>query len=463
MTEFLNLYNMRYQIGDRVKYLSGDWIFYGIVTAIVENAICPSYRLVIDRMEKKSCKFSITQFEFELESDDVMGNANTISQWEKNENQFFQNLQTVKNQKLASQLITLAPAPSSEPASVPAASSESAFVPTPTPAQTPLSDSVSFPAVNPSSESAPVPAPNPLSEKKQRKKREPHPETIAAPQTIVAPQTIAAPEIIASPETIPAPKALLNTSAIDTLKDDKFSKPIEMDYPFEHLNKEKVTKKVNISQKRNQVWQDYLDKYQNGDQSASVYYWFVQVRRDYRKGNLRPDRLEKLLAINFPFEAKKERNNSSRKSKESTKLQELQESQELQVSQTPNVLNRDEEWDKKFELYKNGNKSRELNNWTSYIRKQYQEGSLSEERLIRLKAIEFPFKPQERKKKQEPFTPDARNNYMSEGWWDYKLSQWKKGDRDSMQQWRQKCIRLYINGKLPEDKIKKLKEMGILE
>ncbi|MDR0796026.1 MAG: hypothetical protein LBE79_08265, partial [Tannerella sp.] len=63
---------MKFKIGDKVKYDSGDWWFYGAVSAVFEHPICPCYRLDIERMEKKDCKLSITQFEFELEAETIL-------------------------------------------------------------------------------------------------------------------------------------------------------------------------------------------------------------------------------------------------------------------------------------------------------------------------------------------------------------------------------------------------------
>jgi len=59
---------MKYKIGDKIKYDGGDWLFYGTVSAVFEHSISPCYRIGVERMEKKSCRFSITQFEYELEA-----------------------------------------------------------------------------------------------------------------------------------------------------------------------------------------------------------------------------------------------------------------------------------------------------------------------------------------------------------------------------------------------------------
>jgi hypothetical protein len=60
---------MKYKIGDRVKYDDGEWMLYGTVSAVYEQTICPFYRVNIERKEKKNGKYSIVQFEFELETD----------------------------------------------------------------------------------------------------------------------------------------------------------------------------------------------------------------------------------------------------------------------------------------------------------------------------------------------------------------------------------------------------------
>jgi len=88
---------MKFQVGDKVKYESGDWWFCGAVTAVIENSICPSYRLHVDTMIKKNCKFAITQFEFELEADDTIDSHIAKSRLEKSENQYIKQLNTFQN------------------------------------------------------------------------------------------------------------------------------------------------------------------------------------------------------------------------------------------------------------------------------------------------------------------------------------------------------------------------------
>ena len=61
---------MKFKIGDKVKYDGGEWLFYGSINAIFDHSISPCYRINVDKIIKKNCKLSITQFEFEIEADD---------------------------------------------------------------------------------------------------------------------------------------------------------------------------------------------------------------------------------------------------------------------------------------------------------------------------------------------------------------------------------------------------------
>jgi len=64
---------MKYKVGDKVRYDGGEWWFYGTVSAVFEHSISPCYRLNVERMEKKIGRFSIIQFEFDLEAYEEAG------------------------------------------------------------------------------------------------------------------------------------------------------------------------------------------------------------------------------------------------------------------------------------------------------------------------------------------------------------------------------------------------------
>jgi hypothetical protein len=69
-----------YKVGDKVKYSSGGWWFYGTVKAVIENAIGLSYRIIVDRMENRNCNLSMTQFDFEISPDDGSDKTNKTSE-----------------------------------------------------------------------------------------------------------------------------------------------------------------------------------------------------------------------------------------------------------------------------------------------------------------------------------------------------------------------------------------------
>lgn len=100
---------MKYQVGTKVKYNSGDWLFYGTITAVIENSITPCYRLVVDRMVKKNCKFSITQFEFELEAVGEIDDFIAKDKWEVDENEYIKKISSIQEKDNISQLIPETP------------------------------------------------------------------------------------------------------------------------------------------------------------------------------------------------------------------------------------------------------------------------------------------------------------------------------------------------------------------
>ena len=118
-------------------------------------------------------------------------------------------------------------------------------------------------------------------------------------------------------------------------------------------------------------------------------------------------------------------------------------------SQKPTRQRRGDAWDRNFESYQKGEKSNIISTWIANNRKQYKEGNLPEKKFEKLININFPF----------DIAPKKADN------WDKQLEQWKKGERRSIpiQQWRQRSIRQYLEGKLSGDRIIKLREIGILK
>jgi len=306
---------MKYKVGEKVRYDGGDWWFYGTVSAVFEHPICPCYRLSVERMEKKSCKFSITQFEYELEpfnSEVVIGDDQR-----KRENAELEYLKKYQ----------------------------------------------------------------------QKQKREPKQES----------QPV---KVETAPKKVETAKKKVETAK----------------------------KKEPSTRKRGDAWMRNLESFRKGEKSNAIYTWITYNRRLYKSGKLDEGKLEKLMEINFPFDTDKKN-----KGKDGSKGEPKRK--------------KGEAWDKNFESYRSGEKSNIISTWIAQNRKMHKTGKLPIDKYEKLIGINFPFDIVKK--------PDA---------WDKQLEEWKK-DRKSipMQQWRQRNIRQFLEGKLSADRIVKLKEVGILK
>jgi len=252
---------MKYSIGDKVRYDSGDWRFYGTVSAMFENSICPCYRLSVEQMEKKTCSFAITQFEFELELYNAEVDGVDEDKW---------------------RLVQFEKAP--EPVTV--------------------------------AEQKLVAITEPVPEKRQRKNRETKPEIV---ETLQEPaQETAKPKIRKEWEKNfelfrkgQKSYAVYNWVTNNrkhykagTMPVEKYEKLKSIKFPFEVTRKQDEKKQGTETSKRKKgdEWEINFESYKKGERNDVISSWIADNRKEFKTGKLTEERYEKLLGINFLFD-----------------------------------------------------------------------------------------------------------------------------------------------------------------
>jgi len=229
---------MKFKVGDKVKYDGGDWWFYGTVNAVFEHSICPCYRVSVDRMEKKSCKFSITQFEFELEAHGDVDSSKDRRKWENSEVEYLKKYYGVLNNEDLSKVLRRTP--------------------------------------------------QAIEEKWQSVKSEPKHEPKPELKLEAVPQQMLEPKPRSKPGRKPGTKLV------------KKSENIQVKKPVVKPETEKVNPRKGI--KRGEAWERNFELYQKGAKSSVITAWIAQNRREYKVGKLKEEKFEKLMGINFPFD-----------------------------------------------------------------------------------------------------------------------------------------------------------------
>ena len=368
---------MKFKVGDKVQYDSGDWLFHGTITAVIDNSICPCYRLIVDHMEKKNCKFSITQFEFELEADSEGDNDLNKRKWEQFEMEYFKKFQDA--QKKEDVPVVIKP----EPVQV--------IIPEPVKAIIPE------PVLLPVYDSQPEP------EQQQVEEQELVPEVVE-PQVIETSKRRRGETWYYYLDLFKAGEksnAIYNWVADNRrqfragkLKEDKLEKLAEINFSFDaprkkaveieeepepqepqmpeiQIEPEPVQVEEPTRKKRGDIWGNHLELYKTGVRNSSIYNWVGDNRRQYKAGTLSEEKILKLIEIGFAFTARP-----------LTKKAPVEESPISKITDA---------WERNYELFKSGERSGAIFAWISQNRRNFKKGTLKAEHLEKLNAIKFPF------------------------------------------------------------------------
>ena len=189
------------------------------------------------------------------------------------------------------------------------------------------------------------------------------------------------------------------------------------------------------------AWDRNFVSFQKGERNNAIYTWINRNRRLFQLSKLPQEKLDLLKSINFPFKTDKK--------KDQIVIQEKVEQPQQLPTEKPKKTHANA-WERNLELYKKGEKSNNLYAWISRNRKMYHANKLSEDQLSKLSSVNFPFDVSFQEK-----TVDS---------WEKQFRLWKNGNRNrSLQVWRERSVKRFVQGKLPQGKIDKLKEIGILK
>jgi hypothetical protein len=314
-------------------------------------------------MEKKSCKFSITQFEYELEPyNEELESKKEVRKWESSEVEFLKKYFGVLNQEDLSKMLKRSPQELVE---------RWRLIKQDKPVQEQKSEPVQVP----------------VPEKKQRKKREPKKE--------------------AKPEKAALP-----------LKQKK--EPQKKETQKKETKKKEPQKKI-ISD----AWERNLESFINGERSTAVFNWITYNRKQYKSGKLPEDKFERLQEINFFFFFYRTKRTRSVKAKP--------EKSSLKQEKKKKGRKSSEAWNVNYDSYCKGERSNAISTWIAYNRKQYKTGELPEEKFEKLMTVNFPFdvvkkrKPDKWDKQLEEWKKGERKSIYIQRWRQRSIRQYLDG------------------------------------